>query len=165
MSSQYSGSGNNLTLSPVYLSARSAIVTPERAIPITLYALNKWLPRLGAERWSLVQLLRGFCLDAPRRHDGTKRITSSWKSLAECLQVHEETIANWLKHEKIPDDKPWRRIRRSDDYSEYLSLFIPRLRYAYETRNGKTRRIGFLLLASFGPEGGIKKNGTKAAPF
>ena len=137
--------GSNIFLNPVYLSARSAIVVPERAIPVTIYALNKWLPRLGVERWSLVQFLRGLCFDAPRRPDGTKRVTTSWKFLAECLQVHEETIANWLKHESIPDDKPWRRIIQADDYSTYLSRFIPRLRYAYETHNGKTRRVGFLL--------------------
>ena len=136
---------NDLLVNPVYLSARSAIVEPERAIPVTLYALKKWLPRLGTERWSLIQLLRGLCLDAPRRRDGTKRVVSSWKFLAECLQVHEETIASWLKHETIPDDKPWRRVACTDDYSEYLALFVPRLRYAYETQNGKTRRVGFLL--------------------
>jgi hypothetical protein len=135
----------DVSLNPVYLSARSAIITPERAIGVTIYALKKWLPRLGPERWSLIQLLRGLCFDADRRPDGTKRVTTSWKSLGELLQVHEETIASWLKHEPIPDDKPWRRIMPSDDYSEYLSLFIPRLRYAYETRNGKTRRVGFLL--------------------
>jgi len=132
-------------LNPVYLSARSAIVKPERALPMTIYALNKWLPRLGPERWSLVQLLRGLCFEADRRTDGTKRVTTSWKSLGELLQVHEETIASWLKHEPIPDDKPWRRIIAADDYADYLSIFIPRLRYAYETRQGKTRRVGFLL--------------------
>lgn len=142
MSRHYEG---DVSLNPVYLSARSAIVMPERAIPVTIYALNKWLPRLGTERWSLVQFLRGLCFDAPRRPDGTKRVTTSWKFLAECLQVHEETIASWLKHESIPDDKPWRRIKQTDDYSEYLSYFIPRLRYAYETHKGKTRRVGFLL--------------------
>jgi hypothetical protein len=136
---------NDLLVNPVYLSARSAIVEPERAIPVTLYALKKWLPRLGTERWSLIQVLRGLCLDAPRRRDGTKRVVSSWKFLAECLHVHEETIASWLKHETIPDDKPWRRVAHTDDYSEYLALFVPRLRYAYETQNGKTRRVGFLL--------------------
>lgn len=142
MSRQTSG---NISLNPVYLSARSAIVIPERAIPVTIYALQKWLPRLGTERWSLIQFLRGLCMDAPRRPDGTKRVTSSWKFLGEALQVHEETIANWLRHEVIPGDKPWRRIMPIDDYAKYLSLFIPRLRYAYESRNGKTRRVGFLL--------------------
>ncbi len=136
---------NDVSISPVYLSARSAIVQPERSISVTNYSLNKWLPRLGAGRWALVQYLRGLCIDSPRRADGTKRVTISWKMLAEYLQVHEETIASWLKHEVIPDDKPWRRIIPTDDYAEYLSLFIPRLRYAYETKNGKTRRVGFLL--------------------
>ncbi len=136
---------NDVSITPVYLSARSAIVQPERAIAVTHYSLNKWLPRLGPGRWALVQYLRGLCIDAPRRADGTKRVTISWRLLAEYLQVHEETIASWLKHEVIPGDKPWRRIVASDDYSEYLGLFILRLRYAYETRNGKTRRVGFLV--------------------
>lgn len=153
---------NELSISPVYLSARSAIVQPERAISVTNYSLNKWLPRLGAGRWALVQYLRGLCIDSPRRADGTKRVTISWKLLAEYLQVHEETIASWLKHEVIPDDKPWRRIIPSDDYAEYLSLFIPRLRYAYETQNGKTRRVGFLLEVlmedPIAPEDEIKLN-------
>lgn len=145
MSRKSLSSLSDLSVSPVYLSARSAIVMPERAIAVTNYSLTKWLPRLGTDRWCLVQLLRGMCIDSPRRSNGIKRVVASWRYLAECLQVHEETIASWLKHEVIADDKPWRRIIPADDYAEYLSLFIPRLRYAYETENGKTRRVGFLL--------------------
>ncbi len=145
MSKKKNTSVSEISISPVYLSARSAIIQPERSIAVTNYSLNKWLPRLGTDRWSLVQFLRGLCVDAPRRPDGTKRVTISWRMLAGFLQVHEETIASWMKHEVLPDDKPWRRIIPSDDYAEYLSLFIPRLRYAYETTNGKTRRVGFLL--------------------
>jgi hypothetical protein len=61
------------------------------------------------------------------------------------LDVHEETVASWLKHKPIPNDQPWRRIIPSDEKAQYLSLFVPRLRYAYETHNGKTRRTGFML--------------------
>lgn len=136
---------SDLSIHPVYLSARAAIVAPERAVPVTIYSAQKWLPRLGPERWCLVILLRGLCIDAPRRGDGTKRVTCSWRDLAEMLDVHEETVASWLKHQPIPNDKPWRGIIPSDEKARYLSLFIPRLRYAYETYNGKTRRIGFLL--------------------
>ena len=145
MSSRNPVTLDTLSVKPVYLSARSAIITPEMAIPVTLYSLKKWLPRLGPGRWSLVQLLRGLSLDAPRRTDGTKRVTISWRLLAERLQIHEETVASWLKHEVIPDDKPWRRVIPVDDYAQYLSIFVPRLRYAYETSKGKTRRVGFLL--------------------
>ena len=136
---------SDLSIHPVYLSARSAIITPERAIPVTVYAAQKWLPRLGPERWCLVILLRTLCIDTQRRGDGTKRVSCSWRQLAEMLDVHEETVASWLKHKPIPNDKPWRRIIPVDDKAKVLSLFIPRLRYAYETQNGKTRRIGFLL--------------------
>ena len=136
---------SDLTIHPVYLSARAAIVAPERAIPLSVYATHKWLPRLGPERWSLVLLLRSLSIDAKRRSDGTKRVSCSWRQLSEMLDVHEETVASWLKHQSIPNDKPWRRIMPVDEKSEFLSLFIPRLRYAYETRNGKTRRVGFLL--------------------
>lgn len=136
---------SDFSLHPVYLSARAAIVAPERAIPVTLYATQKWLPRLGPERWCLVILLRSLCLDSQRRGDGTKRVVCSWRQLADMLDVHEETIASWLKHKPIPNDTPWRRIIPNDEKAKYLSLFIPRLRYAYETHNGKTRRTGFLL--------------------
>jgi hypothetical protein len=136
---------SDLSVHPVYLSARAAIIAPERAIPVTVYAAQKWLPRLGPERWCLVILLRSLCIDTQRRSDGTKRIACSWRQLAEMLDVHEETVASWLKHKPIPNDKPWRRIMPVDDKAKVLSLFIPRLRYAYETQNGKTRRIGFLL--------------------
>ena len=124
---------SDLSIHPVYLSARAAIIAPERAVPVTLYSVQKWLPRLGSERWCLVTLLRGLCIDAPRRSDGTKRVTCSWRELAEMLNVHEETIASWLKHEPIPNDTPWRAIIPDDEKAQYLSLFIPRLRYAYET--------------------------------
>jgi hypothetical protein len=136
---------SDLSIHPVYLSARAAIVAPERAVPVTLYSAQKWLPRLGPERWCLVILLRGLCVDAPRRSDGTKRVTCSWRDLAEMLDVHEETVASWLKHQPIPNDKPWRSIIPSDEKAKYLALFVPRIRYAYETYNGKTRRVGFLL--------------------
>lgn len=136
---------SDLSVHPVYLSARSAIVTPEKAIAVTLYSTQKWLPRLGPERWCLVMLLRSLSIDSPRRGDGTKHVTCSWRELAELLDVHEETIASWLKHKPLPNDKPWRRIIPVDEKSEYLSLFIPRLRYAYKTHNGKTRRTGFML--------------------
>ncbi len=136
---------SDLSIHPVYLSARAAIVAPERAVPVTLYSAQKWLPRLGPERWCLVILLRGLCIDAPRRGDGTKRVTCSWRDLAEMLDVHEETIASWLKHQPVPHDKPWRCIIPTDEKAKYLALFIPRLRYAYETYKGKTRRVGFLL--------------------
>lgn len=135
----------DLSIHPVYLSARAAIVAPERAIPVTLYSAQKWLPRLGPERWCLIQLLRSLCIDSKRRNDGTKRVTCSWRQLSEMIDVHEETIASWLKHEPIPNDKPWRQIIPVDDKATYLSLFIPRLRYAYETQNGKTRRVGFMI--------------------
>ena len=136
---------SDLSIHPVYLSARSAIVAPERAIAVTLYSTQNWLPRLGPERWCLVMLLRSLSIDNPRRNDGTKHITCSWRELAELLDVHEETIASWLKHKPIPNDKPWRRIIPADEKSEYLSLFIPRLRYAYKTHKGKTRRTGFMI--------------------
>ena len=136
---------SNLSIHPVYLSARAALIAPERAIPVTLYSVQKWLPRLGPERWCLVMLLRSLCIDTPRRSDGTKRVTCSWRELAELLSVHEETIASWLKHAPTPNDKPWRKIIADDEKSKYLALFIPRLRYAYETHSGKTRRTGFTL--------------------
>jgi hypothetical protein len=135
----------DLFIHPVYLSARAAIVTPERAIPLSIYAAQKWLPRLGPERWCLVMLLRAMCIDSQRRSDGTKRITCSWRQLADMMDVHEETVASWLKHKPIANDKPWRQIIPTDEKAKYLSLFIPRLRYAYETHNGKTRRLGFVL--------------------
>jgi len=135
----------DFSIHPVYLSARAAIVAPERAIPLSLYFAQKWLPRLGPERWSLILLLRSMSVDSKRRSDGTKRVTCSWRQISDMLDVHEETVSSWLKHEPIPNDKPWRRIIPADDKAQNLALFIPRLRYAYETRNGKTRRIGFLL--------------------
>jgi hypothetical protein len=136
---------SDLSIQPVYLSARSAIVAPEKAIAVTLYSTQKWLPRLGPERWCLVMLLRSLSIDSPRRGDGTKHVTCSWREIAEHLDVHEETVASWLKHKPIPNDKPWRQVIPVDDKSKYLSLFIPRLRYAYKTHNGKTRRTGFML--------------------
>jgi hypothetical protein len=136
---------SDLSVHPVYLSARAAIVAPEKAIPVTFYSVQKWLPRLGPERWCLVMLLRSLSIDTPRRSDGIKRVTCSWRELAELLDVHEETVASWLKHQPIPNDKPWRQIIPTDDRSEYLGLFIPRLRYAYQTHKGKTRRTGFML--------------------
>jgi len=135
----------DLSLNPVYLSARAAIVAPERAIPTSIYSVQKWLPRLGPERWCLIMLLRALCVDAPRRPDGTKQIICSLQELGEALNLDKRTLHRWFEHEPIPNDDPWRKIVPTDDKTKYLTLFIPRLRYAYETHRGKAKRIGLVL--------------------
>ncbi len=135
----------DLSLNPVYLSARAAIVAPERAIPTSLYAVQKWIPRLGPQRWCLIMFLRGLCIDTPRQGNGTKQISCTWSELAEILDTHQDTLASWFKHEPILHDDPWRKITPVDEKAKFLSLFIPRLRYAYETHNGKGKRAGFIL--------------------
>ncbi len=136
---------SDLSLNPVHLSARAAIVAPERAIPVSLYATQKWLPRLGPERWCLVMLLRALCVDAPRRSDGTKQVVCSLQELAAALDIHKRTLLRWFKHEPIPNDSPWRRLTPTDEKAKFLALFIPRLRYAYETQNGKGKRVGLVI--------------------
>jgi hypothetical protein len=59
------------------------------------------------------------------------------------LDVHEETVASWLKHQPIPNDKPWRRIIPADNKAANLGLFVPRLRYAYET-HGMEKHAGLV---------------------
>ncbi|GEM_PF-1660809 len=135
----------DLSLSPVYLSARAAIVAPERAIPTSIYAVQKWLPRLGSQRWCLIMILRGLCIDAPRQSNGTKQVVCAWSELAEMLDIHQETLASWFKHEPIHNESPWHKIIPVDEKAKYLSVFIPRLRHAYDTHNGRSRRIGFIM--------------------
>ena len=134
-----------IALRPVYLSARSAIVQPEKGTLVTSYSMEYWLPRLGVHRWTLVQLLRNRCANLPRRPDGTKRLTVTWKDLAAHLEVRPDTLGEWLRHEPIPDNRPWRRIVPVDEKATWLAMFIPRLRYVYRREGGKTRRVGFLL--------------------
>jgi len=134
-----------LSLNPVYLSARAAIIAPERAVPVTIYAIQHWLPRLGSERWALIMLLRGMCIDSPRRSDGTKQVVCSLQDLADALDIHKRTLLRWFKHEPIANTSPWRQLAPTDEKSKYLALFIPRLRYAYESRNGKGKRVGLVL--------------------
>lgn len=136
---------SDLSLNPVYLSARSAIVAPERAVSTSLYSVQKWMPRLGPERWCLVTLLRSLCLDSPRHNNGTKQVVCSLQELAASLSIHKRTLLRWFKHEAMPENPPWRRLLPTDDKSQYLSLFIPRLRYAYETHNGKGKRVGLVI--------------------
>ncbi len=134
-----------IALRPVYLSARSAIVQPEKGTLVTSYSMEYWLPRLGVHRWTLVQLLRNRCANLPRRPDGTKWLTVTWKDLAAHLEVRPDTLGEWLRHEPIPGNRPWRRIVPVDEKATWLAMFIPRLRYVYRREGGKTRRVGFLL--------------------
>ncbi|MDM8521435.1 hypothetical protein QUF64_15415 [Anaerolineales bacterium HSG6] len=136
---------SDLSLNPVYLSARAAIVAPERALSTSLYGIQKWLPRLGSERWCLILLLRSLCVDSPRQNNGTKQVVCSLQELANALSIHKRTLLRWFKHKPIPNDKPWRAIIPHDEKAKYLALFIPRLRYAYETRQGKGKRVGFVM--------------------
>ncbi|MDM8527128.1 hypothetical protein QUF58_02850 [Anaerolineales bacterium HSG24] len=136
---------SDLSLNPVYLSARAAIVAPERAITASLYGIQKWLPRIGSERWCLIILLRSLCVDSPRQNNGTKQVACSLQEIANALSIHKRTLLRWFKHEPIPNDKPWRAIVPHDEKAKYLAMFIPRLRYAYETRQGKGKRVGFVM--------------------
>ncbi len=138
--------GEQLALEPVYTTAASAIIRPELNVATSLYSVQNWLPLLGVQRWSLVQVLRCLCVHSPRRPDGTKWLTTTWKELADLLDVDRRTIGQWLAHEPIPDQKPWHRLVPSPgEEIAYLSYFIPRLKYAYVHQDGVTRRQGFVL--------------------
>lgn len=138
--------GKQLALEPIYTTAASAIIRPELNVATSLYSVQKWLPLLGVQRWALVQVLRCLCVHSPRRQDGTKWVTTTWKELADLLGVDRRTIGQWLAHEPIPAQKPWRRLVPSPgEETAYLSYFIPRLKYAYVHRNGVTHRQGFVL--------------------
>ena len=138
--------GGQLALEPIYATAASAIIRPELNVATSLYSVQKWLPLLGVQRWTLVQVLRCLCVHSPRRPDGTKWLTTTWKELGDLLDVDRRTIGQWLAHEPIPDQKPWHRLVPSpDEETAYLGYFIPRLKYAYVHRDGVTRRQGFVL--------------------
>jgi hypothetical protein len=135
-----------LALEPIYATAASAIIRPELNVATSLYSIQKWLPLLGVQRWTLVQVLRCLCVHSPRRPDGTKWLTTTWKELADLLDVDRRTIGQWLAHEPIPDQKPWHRLVPSPgEEIAYLRYFIPRLKYAYVHQDGVTRRQGFVL--------------------
>lgn len=135
-----------IALEPVYATATSAIIRPELNVATSLYSVQKWLPLLGVQRWTLVQVLRCLCVHSPRRPDGTKWLTTTWKELADLLDVDRRTIGQWLAHEPIPDQKPWHRLVPSPgEETSYLGYFIPRLKYAYVHQDGVTRRQGFVL--------------------
>jgi len=138
--------GEQLALEPIYTTAASAIIRPELNVATSLYSVQKWLPLLGVQRWTLVQALRCLCVHSPRRPDGTKWVTTTWKELGDLLDVDRRTIGQWLAHEPIPDQKPWHRLVPSPgEEIAYLSYFIPRLKYAYVHQDGVTRRQGFVL--------------------
>jgi hypothetical protein len=135
-----------LALEPVYATAASAIIRPELNVATSLYSVQKWLPLLGVQRWTLVQVLRCLCVHSPRRPDGTKWLTTTWKELADLLDVDRRTIGQWLAHEPIPDQKPWHRLVPSpSEETAYMGYFVPRLKYAYVHQDGVTRRQGFVL--------------------
>jgi hypothetical protein len=138
--------GEQLALEPIYTTAASAIIRPELNVATSLYSVQEWLPLLGVQRWTLVQVLRCLCVHSPRRPDGTKWVTTTWKELGDLLDVDRRTIGQWLAHEPIPDQKPWHRlVPSSGEEIAYLSYFIPRLKYAYVHQDGVTRRQGFVL--------------------
>ena len=138
--------GEQLALEPIYATAASAIIRPELNVATSLYSVQRWLPLLGVQRWTLVQVLRCLCVHSPRRPDGTKWLTTTWKELADLLDVDRRTIGQWLAHEPIPGQRPWHRlIPSSDEEIAYLGYFVPRLKYAYVHRDGVTRRQGFVL--------------------
>lgn len=140
--------GTPLWLQPVYTDAKAAIVQPDRRIDATQYFRDNWLPRLGAVRWALVLSLRGLCAKAPLQPDGTREVEVTREELAELLGVNKDTISRFLKSEKARGG--WRVIKPVNKESEYLGLFIPRLRYSYKAGPGedglpRPRRTGYVL--------------------
>jgi hypothetical protein len=141
--------GTPFWLQPVYTDARAAIVQPDRRIDATQYFRDKWLPRLGAVRWTLILGLRGLCAEAPLQPDGTREVEVTRGALAELLGVDEKTISRILKSEKVGEG-PWRVLQGDDKQSEYLGLFIPRLRYSVRVMQDsdgieRPKRTGYLL--------------------
>jgi len=133
-------------LERTYGSPEAAIIQPERQVAVTVYNVDNWLPRLGVQRWALVQILRRLALDAPQAPDGTRKLETTRQELAKWLGIDwPGTIGQWLKSEPIPGRKSWRRISPVDEASKALAHFIPRLRYTYKRENGKTRRTGLAL--------------------
>lgn len=135
-----------LALEPIYTTAASAIIRPELNVATSLYSVQKWLPLLGVQRWTLIQVLRCLCVHSPRRPDGTKWLVTTWQELADLLGVDRRTIGQWLAHEPIPGQRPWHRLVPSPgEEIAYLGYFIPRLKHAYVHQDGVTRRQGFVL--------------------
>lgn len=130
---------------PVYLSARSAIVQPDRLAAATAYFRDRWLPLLGALRWSLVVVLRGLATDAPLNPDGTRQVKTDRAELAQRLGVTPRTISRLLKSRPLEGQRPWRVIAPENEQAEYLSLFILRLRYRAVREGHVTRRTGLHL--------------------
>lgn len=122
----------DLLVVPAYGTPEAAIVQPERHAPLSLYAVHRWLPRLGAQRLALVLVLRSLAFDAPTASDGTRRITVSREALAAATGVaNAGTVGEWLRSEPIVGGGGWRRLARSSPEAEALAHFVPRLRYAY----------------------------------
>lgn len=120
---------------PAYGTPEAAIIQPERHAPLSLYAIHRWLPRLGGQRLALVLVLRALAFDAATAADGTRRVTVSREQLAQATGVaNAGTIGEWLRSEPIVGGGGWRRIARTCPEAEALSRFIPRLRYAYSGR-------------------------------
>ncbi|MHB0878230.1 MAG: DnaA N-terminal domain-containing protein [Anaerolineae bacterium] len=127
----------DLAVVPAYGTPEAAIVQPERHAPLSLYAVHRWLPKLGCQRLALVLVLRALAFDAPTTSDGTRRITVSREALAQATGVaNAGTVGEWLRSEPILGGGGWRRIARTCPEAEALSRFLPRLRYAYA---GKVR--------------------------
>jgi hypothetical protein len=139
---------DKIRIEGIYGSAEAAIIQPEHQLPLPAYNVDNWLPRLGAQRWALVQVLRRMALGAPQAADGTRRVETTRDELAQSLGVKwSGTIGEYLKSEPIPGRKGWRRLKSGDDEAnQALAHFIPRLRYIHKRgQDGKTRRVGLAL--------------------
>ncbi len=137
---------NPIRIERTYGNPEAAIIRPEHQVPVTAYNIDRWLPRLGVQRWALVQVLRRLALDAPLAADGTRRLEITRDDLAQRLGIWVGTIGDWLRSEPIPGQQGWRRLAGQDEATQALARFIPRLRYTYtRSEDGKTRRTGLAL--------------------
>ena len=154
---RHTSPGQVVSLVGLWQNGTNAVIRPDRQVAVAEYWWRKWLPLLGMERWMLVTVLRWLYaqavdLDAPRQ----AAVTLEFKvpELAEALGMSVKTVYRLLDSEPIEDEKPWRRLalpkraRAPEEErrrTELLRLFIPRLRYTAERRDGVTRRTGMMV--------------------
>src|SRR5438477_69962 len=85
---------------PIYLSALNVVTHPHDQLATSRYFVERWLPRLGPDRWALIVTLRS--LASTRNSDGTASGTFTAEILAERLGVSSKTVYRLLASKAVP---------------------------------------------------------------
>ena len=111
--------GADVRIMPWYSTARDRIIQPHRNLVVTNYFVDRWLHRLGPDRFALVVAFRRIAAEvAPQ--DSDPGISLSYPELVEVTGLSRSTLKRLLSDESMRDTDVGLFIRKQEQFQRDL---------------------------------------------